>query len=512
MMLGPSMPRACRATAVVLSMLLLSSVAPGAHAQSAPPVAPVASVPSDAAKAEARDRFDRGLKLFNDGDNAGALAEFKRAYELIPNPLVLYNIGLVSAAMGRPVEAVDALDKVLASPGGVAGDRLARAQQTRDEQVKRIAHVRVVTNVPAAVEIDNVAVGQTPMTSPVAVSGGVHVVGAVASGYAPLRKELTIAGGETAELKLDLVEMQGRVAHVTIRTHLPGADVVIDDQVVGKTPVPESLTVAPGQHKIELRRLGYATARQDLMLGEGASGELTLEPAQDSAALGAQAGTLDVEATETDPVLTVDGKPLGIYPSATGLRLPAGPHHLLVERAGFLPQERDVSVDPGRTTTLHVALDPTAETLAAYRSRVSSQRTWDIVLVAGGLALTGGSVGFLLWNGQQRKTAHDDYDAAEANVINPPPKSTCDIAHGGNPATCNAPVLDAQSRINDANTRDIFGWVGFGVGLAATGLGTVLLLTGPDSHRYEHSASRPWLVPTAWRDAHGGGVGLSGAF
>ena len=48
---------------------------------------------------EARERFGRGLRLFNDGDNAGALAEFERAYALSPHPSVLYNIGLVNAAV-----------------------------------------------------------------------------------------------------------------------------------------------------------------------------------------------------------------------------------------------------------------------------------------------------------------------------------------------------------------------------------------------------------------------------
>ncbi|MGH7293596.1 MAG: PEGA domain-containing protein, partial [Polyangiaceae bacterium] len=468
--------------------------------------------PTETAKAEARDRFDRGLRLFNEGDNAGALAEFKRAYELIPNPIVLYNIGLVYAAMGRPVEAVDALGKVLAAPGPVAGDQLARAQQTHDEQAKRIARLTVVTNVPAAVEVDNVVVGQTPMAAPIAVAGGVHVIGAVATGYAPLRKEVTVAGGEAAEVKLDLVEMQGRLAHVTVVTPLPGASVAIDGQVVGKTPLPESLTVAPGQHEVELRRAGYVTARQDLLLGDGASGTVTLDPQPDPAASPALAGTLVLDATETEPVLTVDGRPRGLYPSATGLSLPAGPHHLVVERSGFLPFTRDVTLDTGRVTTLRVVFVPTPETLAAYRSRASSQRTWAIVVGAGGLVLAGGSVGFLVWNGQQRKQAHDDFDVAQANVLNPPPKSICDIAHGGNTAQCNAPLLDAQSRINDANTRDVFGWVGFGVGLAATGLGAVLLLTGPDSHRYDRAASRPLLLPSAWSDAHGGGVGLTGAF
>src|SRR5450432_439763 len=74
-------------------------------------------------KAEAAARFDRGLQLFNEGDNAGALAEFKQTYAIMPNPVVLYNIGLVYAAMGRPVEAVDALTPVVSAASLSADQR-----------------------------------------------------------------------------------------------------------------------------------------------------------------------------------------------------------------------------------------------------------------------------------------------------------------------------------------------------------------------------------------------------
>jgi hypothetical protein len=471
----------------------------------------------DAVRQEARDRFDRGLKLFNDGDNPGALAEFKRAFELIPNPLVLYNIGLVYSAMGRPVEAVEALDKVLAAPGALAGDRLARAKQTRDEQAQRIARLSVVTNVPASIEVDNVEVGHTPLAAPLPVAGGLHVVGAVASGYAPQRKEVTVAGGTTAELKLELVEMQGRVAHASVKTHLPGADVVVDDQIVGRTPLQRSLTVAPGQHKIEVRRAGYATARQDLLLGDGASGEVTLEPEEDRTALGTLGGTLALEASETEPVVTVDGKPRGVYP-ADGLRLMGGPHHVIVERGGFLPVERDVTVDAGRTTTVRVEFDPTPETRATYMGKTASQRTWAIIAGVGGLVVAGGSVGFLVWNGQQRTTAEGDLATAEFNIANhTPPKSVCDtVSQPGSPDKCNQIAFDAQGRINDANTREIFGWVGVGVGAGATVLGAVLLLTNGSSSRFDHPhadrTSKAFVLPTGWSDGRSSGVGLMGAF
>ena len=97
----------------------------------AAPVTASAANDTDA-RAEARTRFDRGLRLFDEGDSAGALAEFKRAHELVPNQLVLFNIGLVYAALARPVEATDALDRVLRDPAGL----------TRREAGARAPHAR----------------------------------------------------------------------------------------------------------------------------------------------------------------------------------------------------------------------------------------------------------------------------------------------------------------------------------------------------------------------------------
>jgi hypothetical protein len=498
-----------RAISLTLAAACLHGLAPGAaRAQAAPPAA------TDAATREARERFDRGLKIFNDGDNAGALAEFERAYALIPNAIVLYNIGLVYAAMGRPVESVEALDRVLASPGPVAGDRLTRARQTRDEQAQRIAELSVVTSVPAAIDVDGVAAGQTPLAAPLKVAGGVHLVGAVAAGYAPIRKSITVAGAQKAEVQLDLVAMQGLAAHLTLRTHLPGADVVVDDQIVGRTPLPQSLTVAPGPHKIELRRAGYATARQDMTLGDGASGEITLEPEADPAAPATEVGTLALDISESQAVVTVDGKPRGPY--AGEMRLPTGAHRLLVERGGFEPVERDVTLDAGRTTTVRIGLDPTPDTRAAYVSRTTSQRTWGIVATAGGLLVAGGGVGFAVWNAGQQSTAQSDLSTAQNNVNHPVKGSACDTSGGGDPAKCNAPLLDAQSRLNDANTRAVFGYVGIGVGVAATALGVYLLVSNDSPHRYDKPESqilaRRTLLPLAWGDARGGGVGLAGSF
>src|SRR4051794_35060795 len=135
---------AAAAVAFSLPAFAAGAPAPGAPPSAAPPQAPTPAAavgPSPAVKAEARERFDTGLHLFEKGENAGALAEFKRAYQLIPNPVVLYNMGLVYAAMNRPVDSVDALAQFLADPGTAGPEQKNHAEQVRAEQTKRIAQL-----------------------------------------------------------------------------------------------------------------------------------------------------------------------------------------------------------------------------------------------------------------------------------------------------------------------------------------------------------------------------------
>src|SRR4051794_11796711 len=105
---------------------------------------------ADPVRTEARERYERGKQLYEEHDYPGALAEFVRAQQLIPSPVTLLNIGRVYAAMNRPVDAVVALDKVLASPGALKADQVELATRTRDEQKRRVGRLAVTTNIPAA--------------------------------------------------------------------------------------------------------------------------------------------------------------------------------------------------------------------------------------------------------------------------------------------------------------------------------------------------------------------------
>ena len=221
---------------------------------------PAAAEPAsdEVTREQARQHFDRGLRLFNEGDNAGALAEFQHAYQLIPHPLVLYNIGLVYEATKRPVAAVETLDKLLQNPGNLPADRVTNARRVRDEQAARIGELEITSNVPGAkVEVDGVGVAELPLKAPLLLASGEHIIGIYATGYLPERRPVSVFGKSKATLNIQLSPLEGQVAQITVRTNLLDAEVWVDGKLAGLAPLPASIPVAPGEHQVEVRRTGF---------------------------------------------------------------------------------------------------------------------------------------------------------------------------------------------------------------------------------------------------------------
>lgn len=475
-----------------------------------------AAHPADA-RVEARQRFDRGLRLFNQNSNEAALSEFLRVYDLIPHPRVLYNIGLVHAEMHSPIEAVAAFDRVLAAPGDLEPAELQVAASRRADQAALIGELVITASVAGArIELDNVDIATTPVQAPLSVASGEHIVGVIVQGQYPERRRIVVAGRTRVEVHFELRELPARLAQVTVNANIPGADILIDGNVVGKTPLAASLALAPGTYRIEARRLGYVTALRSETIGEGVTATVQLDLAVDPAALHVHGGTVSLRISEPDAVVIVDSKPRGGYRSP--LVLPPGKHALAVQRAGFFPFERDIDVATHAETLIRVELQPNAQTRADYTSSAKAQRTWGIVSLTAGAVFVGGGAAFLLINQGEKKDAKLKLEQSDLLT----PGGDCSPPSGpGRSAMSNQGCeLEASlraERYESIRDRDLFGWIGMGVGTAALGLSAFLLLSGDDPERYELRPESDVfalhdVTPVAWLHAGGGGLGFSSTF
>lgn len=77
-------------------------------------------------------------------------------------------------------------------------------------------------------------------------------------------------------LQQAFAEAKAHVGQLRIASNRDGAEVLIDGQVVGKSPLPNALFVEPGQHRIEVRQAGVSTTR-DVELAANGSLETALD-------------------------------------------------------------------------------------------------------------------------------------------------------------------------------------------------------------------------------------------
>lgn len=468
----------------------------------------------DPIRQSAADHFDRAYLHAQQGDHAAALAEFRRALELSGQAFILFNIGCEYADLNRPVEAVKAFDKLFASPGTTPPDKMEEARRLRTDLAARIGQLKVSTSVPAAIEVDNLAAEQPAKDAPIPVGSGLHVVAAIASGYLPFRQQIDIAGGETREIPFELKPAKGQLAQIRVTSPIAGADVLVDSALVGRTPLPASLPVEAGHHEVALRRPGYLMAKRDITLGEGASGDVALEPEPDPAEIARIGGFVALDGSEPGSSLSIDGR---LQEAATGqFRLAPGPHHLLIAHSGFLPFDSEIAVESNKTRAIHVDLEPTAENRQMHLDRVSGQRwrAWGTA-VAGAL-ITGGSLWYLHSALAEQDRANREFaDVQEVFAVGS--GLACDSAKGPISNECKAREAQANSDVSTADHKVLGGYIATGVGAAVLATGLFLALTTDDVSKFEPRKKRtsdlyPSLSLAGWAQPGSGGVVLGGHF
>lgn len=243
------------------------------HAQTPPQVPaaqPAAQTPTDPT-AEARVHFDRGLALFNQQNFEGALAEFRRAYDLSHRVNLLYNLGATYQSLHRYPEAATAIEEYLRRAENLPPAQRTEVQTALDQIRGFIAHVTVrVVPTDAAVTLDDEPIAQGRLAEPIPVGPGRHTISASAQGRLTGRTTFEIASGDTRNVELRLEELPAvsRATSLEVRGAPQGATVDLDGRsVVATAPI----VVTPGAHRLSVRAQGSEPWSGEVTVPEGAT-------------------------------------------------------------------------------------------------------------------------------------------------------------------------------------------------------------------------------------------------
>jgi hypothetical protein len=195
-------------TALALS-LCIASFESRAHAEASEAPDDKSNDPAvtPAQREEARTRFARGTQLYDEGEFKLALIEFERAYSIVPNYRMLYNIGQVQQQLGQFAKALLTLQRYLTE----GGSKIPAARRTAVDK--------------------------------------------------------------------DIATLRTRTANLTVQVAEPGAEISLDGNVLGMSPLPPDLLVDVGEHRIVVTKAGFRSETRTLVLagGDSASPEFALQ-------------------------------------------------------------------------------------------------------------------------------------------------------------------------------------------------------------------------------------------
>jgi hypothetical protein len=151
---------------------------------------------------QADAHFKQGVQLFKQARYDAALAEFRRAHELLPDWRVLFNIGRSCEELHDAACAVDAFEGYLRDGKDLPAERVADVQSALERLKPAVGSLRlVVEGEGAELSLDDALLPPTAAASPIRVNIGKHRVTARFGEQVDARS-VEVASGEEQRVEL----------------------------------------------------------------------------------------------------------------------------------------------------------------------------------------------------------------------------------------------------------------------------------------------------------------------
>jgi hypothetical protein len=165
------------------------------------------------AKAQAQELLGQGTKLYAQGDVAGALEKFNAAYAAYASPKLMFNIGQCNRDLSRPVEALEAFEKFLASAADASPEMAADARKAVAQLQKKLGRIQIDCETAGAeVSVDGKSVGMAPLPDPIWATPGHHQVTAKHASAALAIEDVDVTTGTVSTVTVRLAPVAVPVA------------------------------------------------------------------------------------------------------------------------------------------------------------------------------------------------------------------------------------------------------------------------------------------------------------
>lgn len=198
----------------------------------------------------------------------------------------------------------------------------------------------------ARVRVDGVDLGLTPLID-VEVEPGEHQLSISRDRYLDYGESITIEGRSAVQSYE--ASLEPAWANVSLSTTPSGADVLVDGEVVGTTPI--NAEILQGQHDFILKLAGHKAWQEefDVLAGQDFSvPPVELEPAD---------GLVFIRSNPTAASVTIGGEFKGLTPLEVALA-PAQDHELTLFKNGYHSNKISLRTEADQERELNIDLDP----------------------------------------------------------------------------------------------------------------------------------------------------------
>lgn len=217
--------------------------------------------------------LDREAKeLIAKGEFYEATERYREALRIFEHPDLYINLALAEMKLGEFESAFSSCNKALNSPLLTPQAKAAATKCVGEAQAKMMEIRAVVSTYPngARLRLDGRAIGQAPWNG--ILAPGRRQFDFELPGHVPMTRIVNAVPGARIKLQVRMIP-QGMGGLITLRTVPDGANILIDNEFIGQSPI-VAFPTSTGPHSVQLILKGHLPETQQIFVQEGLNQEL----------------------------------------------------------------------------------------------------------------------------------------------------------------------------------------------------------------------------------------------